>query len=261
LRIIVLVKQVPDPQHIKIDPKTGFVIRTGVPLIVNPFDLYAVELALRIKSEYGGEVVAISMGPPSAEEALREVLAMGVDKAILLTDRRMAGADTLATSYTLSMAIRKVGDFDLILAGEKTVDGDTGHIGPEVAEFLGIPHVCYVSNYEGIKEGYIYVKARYDDYLLRLKVKLPALLTVTRGELRPRIPTILGRLRASKIPITKWNADDIGCDISKIGLQGSPTRVLEVFTPRYERKCKMFYGDPEELAKKFIDVLKELGFV
>jgi len=198
MRIIVCVKQVPDVTEVKIDPKTNTLVREGVPSIMNPYDLHAVEAALQIKEKTSGKVTAITMGPPQAEEVLREAIAMGVDDAVLLTDRRFAGADTWATSYTLSQAAKKIG-FDLIICGKQAIDGDTAQVGPEMAEFLDIPHVAYVRKIEKIDSSEMVFERLMDDCYEKLLVSLPALITVVKELNNPRPPSIRGKMTAKNL--------------------------------------------------------------
>jgi len=259
LNIIVLVKPVPDPKApVRLKPD-GTIDREKVPLTVNLYDKHAVEAAVRIKEKYGGKVIAISMAPPHAIEVLREALAMGVDDAILLSDKRLAGSDTLATSYALSQAIRKIGDFDLILCGMESTDGNTGHVGPEVAEFLGIPHVTYVERIE-IRDRHVIVKRLVEGGYEILKVKLPALLTITNTANEPRIPTIRDVLKARRKTIIVWNVDDIGVDPNKVGLRGSPTRILKIEKVILKRKGKIFTEpDVDKVIESFLAELKKDG--
>ena len=263
LRIIVCVKQVPATQEVKIDPERGTLIREGIEVETNPFDLNALEEGVRIKERVGGEVIAISMGPPQAESTLREALAMGADEAILLSDRALAGADTLATSYTLSCAIRKIGKFDLIICGEKTTDGDTAQVGPELAENLGIPFVPYVRKIEEIGEDYLIVHREIEEGYQVVRVPLPCLLTVTKDINDPRLPSLKDKIRARKAQIRVWTAEDLAeiCERSRFGLEGSPTRVIKVETPPEPTGGEVLRGDPKELAKKLVEKLIELGFV
>lgn len=260
--LIVLVKQVPDIEKVKFDHKTGKLDRSSAGGVTNPFDLNALEAAVQIKEKVGGTITTISMGPPQAESTLKDTLARGADRAILLTDRRFAGADTLATSYTLASAIKKLGRFDLIICGEKTVDGDTAQVGPEVAEHLDVPHIAYVDEVSDVTRDKIVVRSKMgrDSYLIALK--FPGLVTVTKDVNVPRLPTLRDKLKARKAKIETWGADDL-TDVShvdRLGLAGSPTRVIKVYTPSAERRKGMTVrGDPEEVAKKLTAILKGLG--
>ncbi|MCK4396952.1 electron transfer flavoprotein subunit beta/FixA family protein [candidate division WOR-3 bacterium] len=259
MRIIVCVKQVPDTTEIKINPETNTLIREGVESIVNPFDLHAVEEALKIKENVGsGEVIAISMGPPQAKDALKEIIAMGVDKAYLLSDTEFAGADTLATSYTLSMAIRKIADFDLIICGKQAIDGDTAQVGPGLAGHLDIPQIAYVRKIEKIDKTSVMVQ-RITEYGYEIiETPLPALLTVVKDINIPRLPTLRGKLISKKVEIPILTHHDIRTDSDRIGLSGSATLVINVFSPEIKKDSKIFKGDLESSVNKVADALKEI---
>ena len=261
LHIIVLIKQVPDIERVKFNVEEGRIDRSSAPLETNPFDLNALETAIQLKERIGGWVTVISMGPPQAESSLRDALARGADRAILLTDKLFAGADTLATSYTLATAIRKVGSFDLIICGEKTVDGDTGQVGPEVAEHLNIPHVAYVCEIRSATlDRLLLVSDIGDRYLI--EVKLPALITVTKDINTPRLPTLRNVLKAKKANIEVWNADSLSGygELCRFGLQGSMTTVFKIVFPSEDlRKGLIFYGD--DAVEKLVKALHERGFL
>jgi len=260
LHIIVLVKQVPEIEKVRFDYKKGRLDRSSAGAVTNPFDLNALEAAVQIKEAFGGSVTAISMGPMQAEKTLRDALARGADKAILLSDEKFAGADTLATAYTLAAAIRKIGTFDLIICGEKTVDGDTAQVGPEVAEFLGIPHAAYVEEIQQISSDSIVVKAKMERHYYIIKLNLPALITVTKDINNPRLPTLRNKLKAMRAPITVWKHNDLAeiSDPKYFGFSGSPTRVIKVYTPTTgKRKGQVITGTPEEIAQKIVQILRE----
>ncbi len=261
LHIIVPVKQVPDIERVRFDVKTGRIDRSSAPAETNPFDLNALEAAVRIKEETGGTVTVVSMGPPQAESTLRDALARGADRAILLTDKRFAGADTLATSYTLACAIRKIGEFDLIICGEKTVDGDTGQVGPEIAEHLGIPQACYVCEIKEVTSNYIRVVSDFGDAYYLVELKLPALITVTKDINVPRLPTFRDKVRARKAKIEVWNVDTLAeiCDAGRFGIRGSPTMVSRIVIPEVKgRKGEIFTGPDavEKLANILVEVVR-----
>ncbi len=258
MRIIVCVKQVPDVTEVRIDPKTNTLIREGVPGIMNPYDLHAIEAALQIREKVGGKVTTITMGPPQAEEVLREAISMGVDDAVLLTDRRFAGADTWATAYTLSRAASKIG-FDLIICGKQAIDGDTAQVGPEMAEFLDIPHVSYVRKIENVSDAEIVIERLMDDCYEKIALTLPALITVVKELNIPRPPSIRGKMAAKKANIPRWNADDIEAEEDKIGLKGSPTMVKNIFAPPPRGERRMLEGSPEEQVDSLIRELRRLG--
>jgi len=262
-RMIVCLKQVPATQEVKIDPERGTLIREGIEVETNPFDLNALEEAVRLKERFGGEVIALSMGPPQAESTLREALGIGADKAILLSDKALAGADTLATSYTLACAIRKIGEFDLIFCGEKTTDGDTAQVGPELAENLGIPFVPYIRKIEEIGDRHLIVHREIEEGFQVVQVPIPCLLTVTKDINEPRLPSLKDILRAKKAEIKIWTADDLSdvCEKGRFGLEGSPTRVIKVETPPEPSKGEILEGDPKEIAKKLVEKLIEFGLV
>mgnify|MGYP000409705470 CR=1 FL=1 len=232
--IIVCIKQVPETTDVKINPETGTLIREGVAAIVNPFDEYAIEEGLRLREKFGGKVTVISMGPPQAEEALKQAIAMGADEAILLSDRAFAGADTLATSYTLSEAIKKIGHFDLIICGREAMDGATGQVGPGIASRLGISQLTYVFKIREIdlEKGTITVERLVEEGREVVTAPLPALLTVVKDINQPRYPTFMGIRRAARMKIPVWTAKDLeGADPRNFGLDGSATKVIKVFTP------------------------------
>ncbi|HIE13888.1 TPA: electron transfer flavoprotein beta subunit/FixA family protein [Candidatus Bathyarchaeota archaeon] len=260
LHIIVLVKQVPDIEKVKFDVKTGRLDRRSAKGITNPFDLNALEVAVQIKEKLGGKVTAVSMGPPQAESTLRDCLARGADKAILLTDREFAGADTLATAYTLSCAIKLLKSFDLIVCGEKTLDGDTAQVGPEVAEFLKIPHVSYVDRIVAFNYGSIIVESDIGKFRYQYRLEYPCLITVTKDVNVPRLPTLRDKIKARKTEIEVWNAKMLEkvAEPDRFGLNGSPTRVMKVFTPSTTgRKGLIFEGEAEDLAERLFMILRE----
>ena len=251
MKIVVLVKQVPDTTEVKLDPKTGNLIREGVATIVNPDDRHAVETAVLLKEAHGARITALSMGPPQAVDALSEALGAGIDEGVLLTDRAFAGADTWATSFTLGKAIQMLGEYDLVLCGRQAIDGDTAQIGPQVAEYLGIPHVSYVCAIERIDETEVVVRRRLEDGFERIECRLPALLTVI-GEINtPRYPVMVGLIDAcrEKAPIRVWNAADIGVKTAEVGLEGSFTQVIRTFAPKLERQGEMLEGSPTEAVR------------
>ncbi len=259
MEIIVLVKQVPDTTEVKLDPKTGNLIREGIESIINPDDRHAIEAAVSLKEKHGGNVTAISMGPPQAIDAISEAMGMGVDKGILLSDRAFAGADTWATSFTLGKAIEKVGEFDLIICGRQAIDGDTAQIGPQVADYLDIPHVTYVFDIEEVQDGRIVVKRRLEDGFERIQCQLPALLTVI-GELnQPRYAMVDRLIDAckDKAPIKVWNAADLGVQVSEVGLSGSLTQVIKTFAPKTERQGQILEGDVPTVVAELLGKLKE----
>lgn len=261
LNIIVCIKQVPETTEVEIDPETGRLRREGVAAVINPFDEYAIEEGIRLKERYGGRVKVLTMGPPQAEEALRDAIAMGCDEAWLATDRAFAGADTWATSFTLAQCIRRMGPYDLIICGLKTTDGDTGQTGPELAQHLGIPHICYVNRILELSGGLMRVTRMLDDGVETLEAPLPALITVTKEINNPRLATLSGRLRAKRAEIRTITLKDLGGDPKSYGLEASPTRVVRVFTPPRAAGGEVIEGPPDHLAEMILRKLIELKVV
>jgi len=263
MNIIVLIKQVPDTTEIKIDPKTGTLIREGIESIINPDDRHAIEVAVSLKEELGGKTTALSMGPPQAIDAVSEALGMGIDQGILLTDKNFAGADTWATAYTLGKALRKIKGYDLIICGRQAIDGDTAQIGPQVAEFLNLPQLTYVREIEQIDEKRIVVKRALEDGYERVESPLPALITVLGEINRPRHPRVSFLIEAcqDKAPIKIWDAADLGVTVQEIGLNGSLTRVIKTFSPKGKREAEMLKGDTEEVVSQLIGRLHEKHLV
>ncbi len=259
MNIIVFIKQVPDTDKVKIDPETGTMIREGFEATINTFDLHALELAVRIKEKTESKVTTISMGPPNTEDILRQSIALGADEAILLTDRFFAGADTLATSVALARAIENI-DFDLIIAGERATDGETGQVGPEVGVLLGIPVVSYVSKLVEIDKNSIVVERSVEDGIERWQVELPALIAVTRAVSEPRLPTLSGKKKAMKSSVKKLSASVLGLKPEEIGLRGSPTRVSKVFNVKVTRNVQMYEGENlQEGINRVVEILR--GYV
>jgi len=245
MNIVVCIKQVPDTAEVKINPETGTLIREGVPSIINPFDMHALEAGLQIKERVNGRVIVLTMGPPQAETALRDAISMGADEGILLSDRAFAGSDTWATSFTLSKAIQKIGA-DIIICGKQAIDGDTAQVGPETAEFLNIPHISYVRKLEEITDTSIRVQRLMDDGYDVIESTLPVLLTVVKELNEPRLPSLKGKMAAKKAEIKKWSRADIMADENDLGLKGSPTQVKNIFSPEARSGRKILEGTPEE---------------
>ncbi|MDR1732834.1 MAG: electron transfer flavoprotein subunit beta/FixA family protein [Synergistaceae bacterium] len=257
MRIIVCIKQVPDTNEVRMDPKTGTLIREGVPSIINPDDRHALEEALRIKDRQEAEVIVLTMGPLQADVALREALAMGADRAILLTDRKFAGSDTWATAHALACAIGKIGAFDLILCGRQAIDGDTAQVGPQVAEYLNVPQVTYVQSMklEGEK---VVVERALEEGCEIVETSLPCLLTAVRELNTPRWPFMAGIFDAWREDrVEVWSADDIGADASIVGLKASPTAVRRAFTPEPKARGTMLEGSGRETVRDLISRLRE----
>jgi len=263
VRIVVGIKWVPNTQAVRFDPKTGTLIREGVPSIVNPHDLQAVELALKLKEESGGEVIAVSMAPPAAAKGLEHVLGMGVDRAILITDRVFAGADTLATSYVLAAGIKKIseemGPVDLAIFGQETIDSSTAHIPAQTASWLGWPYIYYVRRAR-ILNGKLWVERYLEDRVEEYELELPAVVSVAMKTFKPRHVRLSYKLRAkTEDRLVVWTNKDMGLDTRCIGLRGSPTIVAKItWTPEVPRK-KVVYKprDSEDAARWILKVLLE----
>ncbi|UCE10497.1 MAG: electron transfer flavoprotein subunit beta/FixA family protein, partial [Candidatus Thorarchaeota archaeon] len=247
---------------VKVNPETGTLIRDGVPSILNPFDEYAVEAAIQLKEQYGGEVTIITMGPPQAVDVLYKSLAMGGDTAIHMTDRAFAGADTWATALTLAEQIKQM-EYDLVICGKQAIDGDTAQVGPEIAELLGIPQICYVRHLEISEDGKFVVAHRETDEGYEVvRAKLPVLLTATKGLNEPRLPNIMGIMKAKKKPLEVVDAEKLGTDPDRIGLKGSPTTVRKVFPPEKRKGgVKIEADDPKEAAKQLVEYLAKKGAI
>ncbi|MEW5760758.1 MAG: electron transfer flavoprotein subunit beta/FixA family protein [Candidatus Thermoplasmatota archaeon] len=258
MKYVVCVKQVPDTTEVKIDPKTNTLIREGVPAILNPFDQFALEECVRIRDITGGEITVISMGPEQARSALMRCLALGGDKAILISDRAFAGSDTYATSYVLSLAIKKLGKFDLVFCGQQAIDGDTAQVGPELAQNLGIPQITYVEAIEKIEDKKVVAKAQTDDGYIIIEAKLPALVTCTPPtSFEPKSPMMSGIMKAKKKELILWDTKIIGSEADKYGLSGSPTQVIKVYPPPIKGKGLILEGEPKECVEKIVSILKE----
>lgn len=257
MKIVVCVKQVPDTTEVKLDPKTGTLIREGIPSIINPDDKAGLEVALRLKDQYDAHVTVLCMGPPQADLALRECLAMGADRAILLSDRAFAGSDTWATSSAVAGALKKL-EYDLIIAGRQAIDGDTAQVGPQISEHLNIPLVSYVVGLE-YEDNKITVKRSFEDSYMMLRVQLPALITTLKEADEPRYMRVSGiydAYRDKEVEI--WSVDDIDVNRDHLGLNGSPTRVKKSFTKGAKQAGKVFNElSPKDAAKKIADILHE----
>ncbi len=256
MNIVVCLKQVPGTTQVKIDPQTNTLVRQGIKNIANPLDTYALEEGVRIKERYGGKVTAISMGPPQAEEVLREAISTGADEAILLSDSAFAGSDTLATSYTLARAINKIQVYDLVICGRQTIDGDTGQVGPELAEMLEIPFVAYVSQIEEIDNRYMRVQRMVEDGHEVIESPFPAVITVVKEINVPRLPSLRGLAKAKSAVIPTWTAQELGVDKDMVGLSGSATRVIKIFFPQRVRHGEILQGSQESQAESLINKLR-----
>ena len=257
MKIVVCIKQVPDTAEVRINPETNTLIRDGVPSIINPYDMHAVEAGIQIREKTGGSVTAITMGPPQAETALREVISMGVDDAALLTDRAFAGSDTWATAYTLAKAIDHLGA-DIIICGKQAIDGDTAQVGPEMAEFLDIPHISYIRKIDEVTDNRIVVQRLMDDGFDVIESSLPVLLTVVRELNVPRLPSLKGKMAAKKAVIRKLSAADIKAEDKYLGLKGSPTQVRNIFAPEAKRDRRVLEGSNEVKIDTLVRELKGL---
>lgn len=257
MNIVVCIKQVPDTTEIRLDPVTGTLIRDGVPSIINPDDKGGLEEALKLKDKFGAHVTVITMGPPQADLALREAIAMGADRAILLTDRKFAGADTLATSHALSAAISEL-KYDLVIAGRQAIDGDTAQVGPQIAEFLGLPQVSYAKEVEFNGKDTLRVKRAIEDGYYLLEVQTPALLTVLAEANKPRYMHVAGIVEAFDREVEIWDTSKITIAEEKLGLKGSPTKVKKSFTKGAKQAGKLHEPhDAKEAARLIVDKLKE----
>ncbi|MBL7158132.1 MAG: electron transfer flavoprotein subunit beta/FixA family protein [Candidatus Omnitrophica bacterium] len=256
MNVIVCIKQVPNTTQVRINPETNTLIREGVESVINPFDMYAIEEGIRLKEKLGGKVTVLTMGPPQAEEALKEAISLGCDEAVLLTDRNFAGSDTWATSYVLSQAVKKIGDYHIILCGKQASDGDTAQVGPGISTHLNIPQVTYVKKIEEINDKKARVERMTEEGFEIIETPVPCLFTVVKEINEPRLPSLKGKMRAKKAEIRKMTAEDLNCDFDKIGLDGSPTRVVKIFTPPARKGGEILKGDIQEIVERLAKELK-----
>ncbi len=257
MKIIVCIKQVPDAKDVRLDPKTNTLSREGVQSIINPYDRHALEEAVRIKEQLGGTVTVVTMGPPQAAEILREAVSCGADEAVLVSDRAFAGADTLATTYTLSQAIKKIGGADLLLCGKQAIDGDTAQVGPGLAVRMDMPYVtCVRKVVEASAQSFV-VERLMDDGYDEVEISLPALFTVVKEINEPRLPSLKGKMKAKKLAIMTLTAGDIDADICQLGLKGSPTWVVKVFAPQFKGDRTMIEGTIDEKVDQLAAKLME----
>ena len=262
MHIVVCIKQVPDSAQIRVHPVTNTIMRQGVPTIINPYDLFALEEALRLRDKLGGEVTVLTMGPPTAEDSLRKALTIGANRAVLLTDRFFAGSDTLATSYALAAAIRKIGStfgaVDVVFTGKQTIDGDTAQVGPQIGEKLGLPQVTYAADIQKTGDT-VTVKRMLEDGYMTIKVKTPCLLTCIKELNAPRYMSVGGIFEAYGKPLATFDyetlKDDALIDPSTIGLKGSPTNILTSFTPPLKGAGMMLEGADKEACEKLVGIL------
>ncbi len=262
MHIVVCVKQVPDTTEVRINPETNTLIREGVESIVNPFDSYAIEEALRLRDKFGGKVTVISMGPPQAEAVLREAISLGADSAILISDRAFAGSDTWSTSLILSKALQKIKDFDLVICGKQASDGDTAQVGPGVATHLNLPQATYVRRIDSVhldtSPEIIIVERLVEEGYEMLEVQLPALITVVKEINEPRMPSLRGKMKAKAAEIAVWKNSDLNIKENGIGLEGSPTQVVKIFSPPKKEGGKIFQGEPEDVVDQLVGEIKDI---
>jgi electron transfer flavoprotein beta subunit len=261
MNIVVCIKQVPDTTKVKINPETNTLMREGVESIINPFDMYAIEEAIRLKEAHGGTVTVLTMGPPQADSALREAISLGVDEACLVSDRAFAGSDTWATAYTLAAAVNKMGQVDLILCGKQAIDGDTAQVGPSLADHLGIPFVAFVRKVRTVGSDEMVVERTFEEGYEVVSMPLPGLMTVVKEINEPRLPSLKGKMRAKKAEITTYTRDDLEVQDIYLGLDGSPTRVVKIFSPDLSRDGVKWDGDPADMAVDLVKGLKEQNII
>jgi electron transfer flavoprotein beta subunit len=256
MRVVVCIKQVPDTAEVRIDPERGTLIRQGVPSILNPLDAYAIEGALALRERLGGQVIALSMGPPQAEAAVREAIARGCDDGILLSDQAFSGADTWATSYALACAIRRIGGTDLVLCGKQAIDGDTAQVGPGIAAHLDWPQATYVRRIARAEGDALVVERLTDWGDETLLLRLPAVLTVLKDLNVPRLPSLVSQMRARRCAVARWGVEDVDGDAAQFGLRGSPTRVVKVFTPPPRAECVLLAEETGYACRRLVEVLQ-----
>ena len=257
MRILVCIKQVPDTAEVKIDPETHTLIREGVENVVNPLDAFAIEEALRLKKRFGGEAVALSMGPPQAAEALREAVALGADRGILISGREFAGSDTWSTAHALACAARRLEPFDIVLCGKQAIDGDTAQVGPEMAEMLDLPQVTYVSEIVGVTDGRLRTRSIIEGGHAEIETEMPCVLTAVKELNEPRLPTLAGRMRGRRYEPEVWDAKAIDADPTSIGLEGSPTRVMKVFPPEIDRVTRKIESLEPASLREVADFIRD----
>ena len=260
MNIVVCLKPAPDPKRwdsIQLDPLTKALQREGIPSVLGPLDKRALEEGLRIKEKHGGKVAAMAMAPPSAKDNLIEALAMGADEGYLLSDRGFAGSDTWATSIVLARGIRKLGNFDLVLCGSYSLDGSTGHVGAQLAEFLGIPNISQVVMVESIAGGMLRTKSITESGYRILETPLPCLITVTREINIPRFTSLFGVIEAESKPLITWAAGDLRISPEDVGFNGSPTQTGDIFLPEMKRRAQMLNGEPEEIIQEIIRKIRQ----
>lgn len=262
MEILTCIKQVPGTTEVEVDEATGVLKRDGVDSKMNPYDLFALETALRIKKEYNATLKVITMGPPQAKQIIEESFMMGADEGAIISDRKFAGADVLATSYTISQGIKKMGNPDIIICGKQTTDGDTAQVGPEVAEFLNIPHVTNVTKIIDVKEDSIVVEIDMPNTLEVCEVKYPCLMTVEKDIFQPRLPSFKLKMETKhrEIPIYSLNDFEDKNEMN-YGLNGSPTQVLKIFPPTPNTDKDILRGSSDELSEALISKLKDFKLI
>ena len=263
MRILVCLKPVPDPKHwsrLRLNPETKTLIREGIPNVINPLDRKALEAALQLREKEGGEVVTISMAPPSALSILREGLAMGADQSILLSDAAFAGSDALATSYILATGIKKLAPYDLILCGDQTLDGSTSLVSAQIAEFLDVPNLMHVSAIEVKSSGRFHVRSQIEHGYMAVEMMPPMVLSVVKEINEPRYITLMNILAAEKKEIRIWSSKDLVLEEPWVGLKGSPSQMADLFIPEVKRKTEMLQGEPSEMARTLADRLHRMGY-
>jgi len=255
MRIVVAVKQVPDTAEVRIDEERGTLIREGIPSILNPFDEYALEEAMRWRDELGGTVTVMTMGPPQAEAVLREAVSMGADEAVLLSDRAFAGADTWATSHTLAKAVEKMSNVDVVMTGKQAIDGDTAQTGPSIAASLDWPQITFVGKVREMNQDSIIAERYVEGGCEVIRSSLPVVITLLKDANTPRLPSLRGKMKSRKIEIPVWGREDLDLPEDEVGLDGSPTRVVKITTPEIISNGEIHHGEPSELAKLLVDSL------
>jgi len=258
MRVVVCIKQVPDTTNVKINPETNTLIRDGVVSITNPFDMYAIEEGVRIKEKLGASLTVLTMGPPQAEAVLREAISMGADEGVLLSDRAFAGSDTWATSYTLAAAIRKMSDVGLVICGKQASDGDTAQVGPGIATHLDMPQITYVRKIDELTTDHVVAERLLDEGSEVIRSPLPCMLTVVKELNTPRLPSLRGKMAAKKAQIVVWGAKDLDCESAKLGLEGSPTKVVKIFSPPARGGGQMLAGEPADVVKQLVEKLRDV---
>ncbi|NOH15584.1 electron transfer flavoprotein subunit beta/FixA family protein [Clostridium cochlearium] len=262
MKILVCIKQVPGTTKVEVDEKTGVLKRDGIDSKMNPYDLYALETALKLKEEFGGEIKVVTMGPLQAKEIIKEAYAMGADDGVILSDRRFAGADVLATSYTLYQGIKKLGEYDLIICGKQTTDGDTAQVGPEMAEYLDIPHIANVLKINKVKENSLIVEMDMPESVELAEIKFPCLITVDKDIFQPRLPSYKRKKITERKEIKMYSLDDFDDKNEyNYGLNGSPTQVEKIFPPPVNEHKEIWEGDSLELGNRVFEELKKLKYV